>query len=491
MRRSGVLLPLFSLPTPYGIGSLGKEAYKFIDFLQKAGQSCWQILPAGHTGFADSPYQCFSAFAANPYFIDIEILREQGLLTNEEAAAEHAADTPGTIDYGRLYRERYALLRKATERMKKGGGEQGRAFADFSEENEAWLSEYALFMAIKGEQAEVSFKEWPEPLRERHPRAIAEARQRLKEEIYFWSALQYLFYEQWMDLKKYATVKGISIIGDLPIYVSPDSVEEWMHRELFISSDIFVAGCPPDDFSATGQLWGNPLYDWEYHKQTGYAWWCERLEHAFSLFDEIRIDHFRGFAGYCVVPADAVDAGEAQWLQGPGKDFISVIAERFRDKKIIAEDLGYLTDDVRELLDYSGYPGMKVLQFAFAEGSEHLPHYHKQKCVVYTGTHDNDTLKGWLRNAPQEAAFAQEYLGEGGDSARRIIRAALASVCDTAIIPLQDWLGKGSEARINIPAVPTGNWRWRLKPDDWNKMPAQEMRRLNRLYGRGHRGFDE
>ena len=477
-------MPLFSLPTPYGIGSMGKEAYKFIDFLHEAGQSCWQILPEGHTGFADSPYQCFSAFAANPYFIDIEILRDNGLLTSQEARAEEEADTPGTINYGRLYKERYALLSKATDRMKVSSKARVDAFLEFQRQNEHWLSEYALFMAIKEENSGISFKEWPKPLRERHTQDIEEAKHRLKEDIYFWSALQYLFYEQWSSLKKYADEKGVGIIGDIPIYVSPDSVEEWSRPELFISTGTFVAGCPPDDFSQDGQLWGNPLYDWEYQKKTGYSWWCERLENAFSIFDEIRIDHFRGFAGYCAIPSSDSDARRGQWLQGPGEDFISVIIEKFKDKKIIAEDLGYLTSDARGLLDYSGYPGMKVLQFAFSEGSEHLPHYHTKKAVVYTGTHDNDTLKSWAENSPHEVAFAREYLGYGGDIVKLIIRAALASVCDTAIIPMQDWLGKGSEARINTPSVPTGNWKWRMKQGDLDENLAQKMRRLDRIYGR-------
>ncbi len=480
MRRSGILMPVFSLPGPFGIGGLGREAYEWIDFLVRAGQRCWQMLPIGHTGFGDSPYQSFSAFAANPYFIDLALLGAAGLLTEEELAAERARDTPGTVDYGRLYRERYALLRRATGRMDPGDA----AFADFLRENEDWLSEYALFMALKDEQGGVSFREWPVPLRSREPEALESAKERLKDEIFFWSALQYLFRVQWNDLRRYAAAQGISLIGDVPIYVAPDSVEAWAYPQLFLPSDRVVAGCPPDAFSADGQLWGNPLYDWEYGKRTGYVWWCERLHHTFSLFDEVRIDHFRGFAGYYAVPAGDKDARKGRWHAGPGKDFIAVIAEEFPEQRIIAEDLGYLTDDVRELLSYSGFPGMKVLQFAFQAESEHLPHYHRKNGVVYTGTHDNDTLRGWAESRLQEVAFAEKYLGSTGDIVQRVIEAALASVCDTAIIPMQDWLELGSEARINTPAKAEGNWRWRLQPGELDAAPHENMKRLAQIYGR-------
>lgn len=483
MRRSGILMPIFSLPAPFGIGGLGREAYEWIDFLARAGQRCWQMLPIGHTGFADSPYQSFSAFACNPYFIDPGLLSAAGLLTEEEIDAERACDTPGTVDYGRLYRERYALLRKAAKRMKTVASAYS-GFTKYARENADWLPEYALFMAIKGEQGGVSFREWPAPLREREPAALEAAEVRLADEIYVWSAVQYLFRTQWNDLREYAAERSVVLIGDMPIYVAPDSVEAWALPELFLPSDTLVAGCPPDAFSEDGQLWGNPLYDWEYCKRTDYTWWRARLRQAFFLFDEVRIDHFRGFSGYYAVPADDLDARNGHWCAGPGKDFIAVIREAFPDNRIIAEDLGFLTDDVRALLAYSGLPGMKVLQFAFQEGSEHLPHLHKKNSVIYTSTHDNDTLRGWAESRPREVAFADAYLGGTGDIVSRVIGAALASVGDTVIIPLQDWLGVGSAARINTPATAEGNWRWRLRSGELPEALAGKICALTRLHGR-------
>lgn len=521
MRSSGILLPLSSLPSPFGIGSLGREAYDFVDFLEKSGQTYWQMLPIGPTNFGDSPYQSFSAFACNPYFIDLDILREKGLLTGEETEEEKEKNTSGTVDYGRLYRERDSVLRKAALRagaVYVSGESQRNSrshirnqlnrllsllslnkeknewdFQRFKEENSFWLYEYTLFMAIKEENGGLPFREWPKALREREPWAVSQAENRLKSEMDYFALLQYFFFIQWQDLKAYANSKGIRLIGDIPIYVSSDSAELWAEKELFIVNDqgepTVQAGCPPDAFSETGQLWGNPIYDWEYHKKTGYSWWIKRLEHGFRFFDVLRIDHFRGLAGYYEIPAGAENAVKGQWKEGPGISFIKAVKEALPQAKIIAEDLGYMTEDVKELLGESGFPGMKVLQFAFSTGPEndYLPHHYEKNCVAYTGTHDNTTAAGWKKTAPtEEVSFAQEYLGikEEEDFTKGFIEAVMASLCDTAVIPMADWLGLGEEGRINIPGTIGGNWKWRLQEGELTEALALEIRRKTEACGR-------
>lgn len=500
MRSSGILMPLFSLPTAYGIGSLGKEAYNFIDFLAESGQVYWQMLPSGPTSYGDSPYQSFSAFATNPYFIDLEKLAEDGLLTEEELKEERVRNTPGTIDYERLYNTRFKLLRKATDRIKAESSrdekikEYRRGFGQFKSENSFWLEEYALFMAIKTENGDVCFKEWPDKLRYRDEKALAEAKERLITEIYFWSMLQYMYFVQHRQLKAYANFKGIKLIGDIPIYVSPDSAEIWAQSELFLVDDLgnqtVQAGCPPDAFSETGQLWGNPIYDWKANAETGYNWWIRRMQHAYKLFDVVRIDHFRGFTGYYTIPADKKDAIDGKWEKGPGGDFIKAIKGSVpqAQTEIIAEDLGFLTQDVHDLLKMSGFPGMKILQFAFDSGEDniYLPHKYEENCVVYTGTHDNTTIVDWAITAAESTLeFAKKYLkeylqanysmekqkvivedssiNEAKSLAANLIAAALASKASTAIIPMADWLALGAEARINTPGTLGGNWQWRLK----------------------------
>lgn len=490
MRTSGILMPVSSLPSPYGIGSLGAEAYRFVDFLAAAGQRYWQILPIGPTGYGDSPYQSFSAFAANPYFIDLDALEQRGLLTHDEIARfDFGPDAPEGIDYGALFRTRFAVLELAVRRFDAGED----AFRDFCAANAFWLDDYALFMALKAENGMRAFSLWPKDVRARRPAALAAARARLAGQVRFWQVVQYLFYEQWAALKAYANAKGVEFIGDIPIYVSSDSSDLWADPSLFqVDADgalTEVAGCPPDAFAADGQLWGNPLYNWDVHLKTGCAWWIRRLRHASAVYDVVRIDHFRGFESYYAIPARDKTAVNGVWRKGPGTAFIDVIRRKLPDVRIIAEDLGYLTDDVKALLRASGFPGMKVLQFAFdsREESDYLPHNYTQNSVVYTGTHDNTTTADWELSAPAgDVAFARRYLDVEGDAdfTRRFIRAALASVSDTAVIPMPDWLGLGAEARINTPSTLGGNWLWRMDPAALTDALAADILALTKLYGR-------
>ena len=489
-RCSGILMPVSSLPGGYGIGSMGQAARDFVDFLVLAGQSVWQILPVGPTSYGDSPYQSFSAFAANPYFIDLDALEQRGLLTHDEIARfDFGPDAPEGIDYGALFRTRFAVLELAVRRFDAGED----AFRDFCAANAFWLDDYALFMALKAENGMRAFSLWPKDVRARRPAALAAARARLAGQVRFWQVVQYLFYEQWAALKAYANAKGVEFIGDIPIYVSPDSSDLWADPSLFqVDADgalTEVAGCPPDAFAADGQLWGNPLYNWDVHLKTGCAWWIRRLRHASAVYDVVRIDHFRGFESYYAIPARDKTAVNGVWRKGPGTAFIDVIRRKLPDVRIIAEDLGYLTDDVKALLRASGFPGMKVLQFAFdsREESDYLPHNYTQNSVVYTGTHDNTTTADWELSAPAgDVAFARRYLDVEGDAdfTRRFIRAALASVSDTAVIPMPDWLGLGAEARINTPSTLGGNWLWRMDPAALTDALAADILALTKLYGR-------
>lgn len=489
IRTSGILLPVSSLPSPYGIGNLGREAFRFLDFLREAGQSYWQILPIGPTGYGDSPYQSFSAFAANPYLIDPDQLVEQGLLKEEELREFDFGDNPEQVDYGALFRGRFRMLHIAVKRFVPNGG----AFQAFCEKNTGWLEDYALFMALKAENGMVSFQRWPDDLRLRRESALNAAKVRLADEIRFWKVTQFLFRFQWNTLKDYAHQNGIRIVGDLPIYVSPDSADLWAHGELFqLDKDrrpTEVAGCPPDLFASEGQLWGNPLYDWKKHEANGFRWWLERLSGAAEFYDAVRVDHFRGFAGYYAVPAGSKNAVNGRWRKGPGIALINTLKKELPQLLILAEDLGFLTDDVRELLAESGFPGMKVLQFAFnpAEESDYLPHNHRRNCVVYTGTHDNPTAEDWGRAAPpEEISFARRYLGVGseGDLTGALIRAAQASVADTCIIPLQDYIRLGAQARINTPGTVGQNWCWRLNPALLTSELAHRIREITQLYNR-------
>ena len=489
MRESGILMPVSSLPGPYGIGCFGTEALKFVDFLAAAGQHIWQLLPLSPTGYGDSPYQSCSAFAGNPYFIDLDALKADGLLTAAQLKAEPWGTDPLSVDYGTLYTSRYKVLRAAYAAWReKYAGRFGCAhyypddYYAFTLTNESWLNDYAMYMALKTANGMKSWAEWPREYRLRDAGALAEFAAGQEEEIGFWKFLQYEFAVQWKKVKDYANEKGIKILGDIPIYVSADSVDAWVGGELFEldaqGGFARVAGCPPDYFSADGQLWGNPLYNWPYHKQTGYAWWVRRVRHALGIYDLLRIDHFRGFDTYWAIPAGSPTARTGKWENGPGMDLFRALEAALGKLPIIAEDLGDLVPSVRKLLADSTFPGMKVLQFAFGGGdNEYLPHNHVKNSVVYPGTHDNTTLTDWWVNAApaKEKANAAAYLhltpckptakevaAVRTDAARiALLRAALGSVADRAIIPMADWLGLGAEAHLNTPGKLGGNWAWR------------------------------
>ncbi len=492
MRASGILLPVASLPSKYGIGCFSKEAYEFIDGLNKAHQSYWQILPLGPTSFGDSPYQSFSTFAGNPYFIDLEELIRKGLLTEEECEECDFGDDDRSIDYGRIYESRFGLLWQAFERADL---DKDADFNAFVKENKDWLKDYALFMAIKDSNDGVSWTEWEEDIRLRKPAALKIYEKELQEDIRFYMYLQFLFMEQWTKLKNYANEKGIKIIGDIPIYVAFDSADCWADTRLFQFNEenepLAVAGCPPDAFAATGQLWGNPLYDWEYHKSTGYEWWIKRVQYSFKLYDVVRIDHFRGFDEYYSIPFGDKTAENGHWEKGPGIDLFHTLNQKLGRLNIIAEDLGYLTDTVLKLVQDTGYPGMKVMQFAFdsREESNYLPHTYHKNTVVYTGTHDNDTIQGWYDSISEpDKEYAKRYLNNSDTLREEIhwdyIRAVMASVSDTAIIPLQDYLGLGSEARINIPSTLGLNWKWRMKSEDLTDELLEKIKQMTETYER-------
>lgn len=492
MRTSGILMPVSSLPGSYGIGCFSKEAYRFIDILKEAGQSRWQILPLGPTGYGDSPYQSFSAFAGNPYFIDLESLIEEGLLTEEECNKADFGDDDLEIDYEKIYYARFDVLRLAYERAKENGLQTSETFRTFVKQEQEWLDDYALYMAVKNHFGGVSWDQWDEDIRLRKPEAVRHYSEMLQDEIGFYQYQQFLFSVQWTALKSYANENGVQIIGDIPIYVAFDSADTWAGPEMFQLDEenlpIRVAGCPPDGFSATGQLWGNPLYDWEYHKSTGYAWWVRRIAQCFRLYDMVRIDHFRGFDEYYSIPYGDETAENGKWMPGPGIDLFRVIKEKLGDLPIIAEDLGFLTDSVKKLLKDSGYPGMKVLQFAFdsREDGDYLPHNYTNNCVVYTGTHDNDTIIGWYDNLAEEDKRTSHIYLNNWETPEDEIRwdficMAMRSVADTCIIPMQDYLGFGSEARINTPSTLGGNWTWRMEEEDFTEELAARIKELTQV----------
>lgn len=493
MRASGILLPVTSLPSRFGIGCFSKEAFEFVDSMKKSGQKYWQILPLGPTGYGDSPYQSFSTYAGNPYFIDLETLVEKGLLTEEECEACDFGENPESVDYEKIYRSRFKILEKAWERFV-----PDQDYHDFKEKNSFWLEDYCLYMAVKKQQKDVSWSEWPEKLKNRDPETIAAKKKELKSETEFYSFLQYLFSVQWNRLKAYANENGIEIIGDIPIYVAFDSADTWSHPELFQFDDenqpTAVAGCPPDAFSATGQLWGNPLYCWDYHKSTGYEWWLRRIEYVTTLYDVVRIDHFRGFDEYYSIPYGDLTAENGHWEKGPGIGLFHAVKEKLGEVRVIAEDLGYLTQSVIDMVKESGYPGMKVLQFAFdsREESDYLPHNYEHNCVVYTGTHDNDTILGWYDvMAEEDREFSREYMNNVRSTRTELpwdfIRLAMGSVADLCIIPMQDYLGLGSEARINYPSTLGDNWKWRMKKGAFTDELADEIRRMTQIYARCER----
>ena len=490
MRQAGILLPIFSLPSPWGVGTMGARAREFVDFLAEGGQSCWQVLPMGPTSYGDSPYQSYSSFAGNPYFIDLDELAGLGLLEPEEYQTLDWGGDPGRVDYAALYRNRFSVLRLACSRLGRGDKLALRRTVWPVD----WLEDYALFMALKEKHGGVSWLEWPEDIRLRRPEALEAARTELAEEIDFWYWVQHLFFAQWWALKEYANQKGISIIGDLPIYVALDSADVWANREQFqLDGHGFpteVAGCPPDAFTADGQLWGNPLFDWERMEQEGYAWWLKRVSFQFQLYDTLRIDHFRGFESYYAIPFGDQTARNGRWRPGPGIRFFQTVEQALGKRDIIAEDLGFLTPPVRKMLRASGYPGMKVLQFAFGsreKGSEYLPHCYPVKCVAYPGTHDNDTIQGWMRSASRkETAFARDYLRLSRREGYHwgMMRGVWSSPARLAVVPMQDLLGLGSEARMNTPSTLGGNWQWRLPAEGWGAELAEKLHREMETYQR-------
>ena len=490
MRTSGVLMPISSLPSPYGIGTMGKQARKFVDFLVRGGQKYWQILPICPTSYGDSPYQSFSSFAGNPYFIDLEYLCKDKLLTKKECESFKWGSSPKYVDYGIMYESRYALLRKAYVRFMK---KKPQDFDEFCEKEKQWLDDYALFMALKDANDGQAWSKWDKDLRLRKKEAMEAAKEQYAEEIRFYKMLQYLFYKQWNELKAYANEEGIEIIGDIPIYVAGDSADVWANPDQFYLDEnlepIEVAGCPPDAFSDDGQLWGNPLFRWDVMKKDGYTWWTRRIKAMSELYDIIRIDHFRGFDSYYAIPAKDDTAKNGQWKEGPGMDLFTELEKKLGKLPIIVEDLGFLTPSVHKLLKDSGFPGMKVIQFAFdsREESDYLPHTYTNHCVVYTGTHDNDTVMGWMKTAPKASVkYAKEYLNLTKEEGYNwgMMRAAWSSVADMAIVPMQDILGLGSEARINTPSTLGENWKWRATPEQIDTKIAKKLHHYMQMYGR-------
>ena len=489
MRRSGILMHITSLPGPYGVGTMGKNAYAFVDFLRDAGQTYWQILPLTPTGYGDSPYQSCSTFAGNHYLIDLDRLREEGLLWDEDLQGIEWSWCDEKVDFGRQYQNRLNVLRKAYSRFG-GSGD----FDWFCQQNGSWLADFALFMALKGKFGGAPWYQWEGALKFRNADAIWNARQELADEIRFYSFVQYIFYKQWNDLRNYAHNNGVSIIGDVPIYVPYDSVDVWSNPELFQLNENLdptdVAGCPPDAFSADGQLWGNPLYRWDVLAQDGYSWWIRRLAAAGNLYDVIRMDHFRGFEAYWAVPFGDTTARNGRWVKGPDMAFINAVKNGLPHIKFIAEDLGFLTQEVLDLRDASGYPGMKILEFAFdsREPSDYLPHTYIQNTVCYTGTHDNMTMRQWFETAsPDAIAYATEYmrLSQEEGLVWGTIRTAMSSVSDMCIIQMQDYLDLGGDARMNFPGICDGtNWIWRAKDGVINGELAWKIRQLTALYGR-------
>ena len=490
MRASGILLPVSAIPSRFGIGTFSKEAYEFVDFLAQAGQRYWQILPLGPTGYGDSPYQSFSTFAGNPYYIDLEQLIEKGWLTEADCENVDYGSHEAYVDYEKIYFSRFKVLFKAFQNSRI---EKDPEFVAFISENKVWLEDYALYMAIKDSKGGISWAEWEEDIKLREEKSLLIYKEELKEQVLFYQFQQFLFQKQWMKLKEYANEKGILIVGDIPIYVAFDSADTWANPELFQLDEacipVAVAGCPPDAFSATGQLWGNPLYRWDYHKETGFAWWLRRMEHSFKLYDVVRIDHFRGFDEYYAIPYGDQTAEFGHWEQGPGYDLFKTMKEKLGNKPVIAEDLGFLTPSVLKLVKKTGYPGMKILQFAFdaSETSSYLPHNYQANSVVYTGTHDNDTTLGWFKQLNRhDRAFAKKYLDirSNKEIEWKFIRAALSCVSDMAIIPMQDYLGLGSEARINTPSTLGDNWKWRRVQGQLGEELALKIYDTCKLYGR-------
>lgn len=490
-RRAGILLPISSLPSPYGIGTLGKAAYEFADQLEEAGQGYWQVLPVGPTSFGDSPYQSFSAFAGNPYFIDLDLLIEEGLLKKEQVEGCDWGQDPSDVDYEKIYNHRIDILHTA---FHNSNLQNKKSFKKFVKENKEWLEDYSLYMALKFYYGGREWSAWEENIRMHRERAVEHYKELLKEEIAFWKFCQYEFFTQWKKLKKYVNGKNIKIIGDIPLYMAYDSADVWAHGELFELDErkkpINVAGVPPDCFSQDGQLWGNPLYDWKKMKKTSYSWWRKRMEASARLYDVIRIDHFIGIVNYWSVPAGDTNAIGGKWRKGPGKKLTNVIKKATKGAEIIAEDLGVVGDNVRELIRQTGWPGMKILQFAFDSGAsnEYLPHnYTSSNCIVYGGTHDNETIVGYYKEKDKkDTKFVRHYLNVKTKEQipAAMIRAGYGSIANTVIFQMQDILELDNSARMNLPSTVGTNWRWRMLPNQFTKEERERLKELCELYGR-------
>jgi len=489
MRKTGILLHISSLPSNYGIGTFGKKAYEFVDFLEKTHQTYWQILPLGPTSYGDSPYQTFSAFANNPYFIDLDLLVEENLLLKEEIVSTYQSEN--YVDYKELYDERFIVLKKAYKRFDSNQVNYDK----FLEDQKKWVFDYALFMALKVYHKGDSWLTWEDDLRHRNEETLNYYKELLKDDINFYLFIQFKAYNQWFNLKRYANSKGIQFIGDMPIYVSYDSSDVWANPKYFDLDEkrlpISIAGVPPDNFSKTGQLWGNPLYNWDALEENSFEWWVDRVQSQKELFDMVRIDHFIGFQNYYSIPYGEETAENGEWRKGPGIKLFNAIKDKLGDVNIIAEDLGVITEDVRKLLKQTGFPGMKLLQFAFdsREKSNYIPHLYTKNVIAYTGTHDNETTKTWFENLPlNDLQYCYNYINhsESQNPVDSLIKATLSCIADIAIIPMQDYLSLGSEARMNIPSTTGNNWRWRMKESDLNLELLNKIKSFTLLYGRGN-----
>lgn len=491
-RGSGIIMHITSLPGKYGIGTFGKEAYKFCDFLKKSGQKYWQILPLGPTSYGDSPYQSFSAFAGNPYLIDFDMLQEEKLLKDEDYKDRNFSNNPEVIDYGLMFTEKMNVLKISFDNFSK---EIHEDFEKFKEQEKDWLDDYSLFMSIKYKLNFKPLNTWDKKLKIRDNDEIIKYKYELKEEIEYWKYLQYEFFKQWNKLKEYANKNEINIIGDIPIYVAEDSSDVWSNPKVFLLdkntlNPISVAGCPPDAFSEDGQLWGNPVYNWQYLYETQYEWWVKRIKQSLRLYDVLRLDHFCGFESFWAVPNGEKTARNGTWLKGPGMKLFDVLNKQFKNLKIIAEDLGFLTKETIELKEKTGFPGMKVLEFAFDGDSKniYLPHNYKNNCVAYTGTHDNDTVRGWIETTgnKEHVENAKEYLNLTKEEGYNwgIIRGVWSSVADISIGLMQDFLNLGNEARMNMPSTLNNNWSWRAKDDVFTDELANKIYRMTKIYGR-------
>jgi len=499
-RSAGILLHPTSLPGRYGIGDLGDQAYRFVDFLKSANMSLWQVLPLGPTGYGDSPYQCFSAFAGNPLVISPDKLYEEGLLSGADLK-EVPAFNPLNIDFGWVIGYKTDLLKKAFSNFRKNeeklSKDYVKSYRKFCKENAAWLDDYALFMSAKAHHGGVTWTQWSKDIAHRTPKAVKEWTKKLEEDIEYQKFIQFNFFHQWLALKKYANANGIKIVGDLPIFIAYDSADTWANKELFTVDEngklLTCAGVPPDYFSPTGQLWGNPLYNWDKMEEDDFLWWRQRFVSLFEIMDIVRIDHFRGFEAFWEIKGDAKTAEKGKWVKAPGKKLFSSIEKHLGEMPIIAEDLGVITDGVVALRDKFNFPGMKIMQFAFGREMENkfLPHNFVQNCVVYTGSHDNDTTRSYFEGARASQdkndiwSFTQKYLNfYGDDVVNELIRVAYASVADTVIFPMQDVLNLGGDARMNFPGRLGGNWSWRFS---WEQVPygiADKYKFLGGLYDR-------